>query len=60
MRRHEHTCASCKTREGNIASTVTIDGRRWPPLCERCSSRVRRESKAERIASVERSVAGLL
>jgi hypothetical protein len=59
MRSQEHTCASCGTREGTVAQMRTIDGRKWPPLCLRCTSRVERSRKSERIAAVERSVAGL-
>ncbi len=37
-------CAWCGTSDQAVASSITADGHRWPPMCARCSARVRRDS----------------
>ena len=35
-------CAWCGATDRPVASSITADGHRWPPLCSRCSAKVRR------------------
>ena len=54
LHRHDQTWSRCGITDLTVASTVTIDGNRWPPLCSGCSSRVHRQAKDRAIEAVAR------